>query len=200
MDLPTIVRHYGMVYRKPKQDELDWFRCQPSLEAAIEQAALSLDRRRKRLRHQRRIKARSLQGAKNALLAIIPHVRTCSDFDQLLELVEESLGPVEGVGALYAYDVAERIGAKLGMEPQKVYLHAGTSDGAARLGMDASLRAIEVSALPVELQQLRAGELEDVLCIYRDDFISPAEPNAAADGGRVSGSSEFSVAQRGRHC
>ncbi len=200
MDVPTVIRHYGVFHRKRKQGELDWFRDQPSLEAAIGQAALSLDRRGKRLSHQRRIRACSLQEAKGVLLAIIPDLRNSSDFDQLLELIEEALVPVEGVGALYAYDVAERIGAKLGMEPQKVYLHAGTSVGAARLGMDASARAIEVSAFPMELQQLRASELEDVLCIYKDDFVCPAEPNAAANGGCVSGSSEFSVAQRGRRC
>jgi hypothetical protein len=181
MRLAGIVRHYETFVRQRKQEELDWFRNQPTLEANVKQAALSQGRDGKRLSHQWRIKARVLQEAKRALLAVLSDLRNCSNFDQLFSIVEEALEPVQGAGALYAYDVAERIGAKLRLEPEKVYLHAGAAVGAARLGLDTSRRAIERSSLPTALQRIAPGEVEDVLCIYRDDFevvsIGDGNPN-----------------------
>ena len=38
MNFSAIVRHYIMYHRKRKAGELDWFRNQPTLEAAVEKA------------------------------------------------------------------------------------------------------------------------------------------------------------------
>jgi hypothetical protein len=53
-----------------------------------------------------------------------------------------------------------------------VYLHTGAADGAARLGFAKVLEAIEVAELPAPLQALSPDEIEDVLCMYKDDFQS----------------------------
>src|SRR5262245_42956312 len=124
MNLSAIVRHYVIHYRKRKAGQLDWFRNQPTLEAAVEKAALAVDERGKRLSHQRRITAHAIEYARTALLGAISDIRNCANFDRLHELVKETVGGIEGIGPLYVYDVSERIGAKLELRPEKVYLHA----------------------------------------------------------------------------
>src|SRR5947209_9784749 len=131
MNFSAIVRHYVMYHRKRKSGELDWFRNQLTLEEAVEKAALAIDERGKRLSHQRRINAHAIKSAKTALLAAVSDIRNCPNFEILHELVKETVGGIEGIGPLYIYDVSERIGAKLELRPQKVYLHTGAADGAA---------------------------------------------------------------------
>jgi hypothetical protein len=170
MNFSAIVRHYVMHHRKRKAGELDWFRNQPTLEAAVEKAALAVDERGKRLSHQRRIKAHAIKTAKTALLVAVSDIRNCPNFETLHGLVKETVGGIEGIGPLYVYDVSERIGAKLGLRPEKVYLHTGAADGAEALGFDRGLETIEVTDLPLALQSLSPDEIEDVLCMYKDDF------------------------------
>src|SRR5215468_2342022 len=67
---------------------------------------------------------------------------------------------------MYVYDTALRIGAKLGVFPKEVYLHAGTRVGARKLGLDASKPTVKMSFLPTHLRTLRPHEVEDVLCIF----------------------------------
>jgi hypothetical protein len=65
------------------------------------------------------------------------------------------------------YDTALRIGAKLGLEPDVVYLHRGTRSGVKVLGMDAGRPFVRPDELPDELRVLRPHEIEDCLCIYK---------------------------------
>ena len=67
-------------------------------------------------------------------------------------------------------DTALRIGAKLGIRPDRVYLHRGTREGARALKLDASQATIDVSQLPPAFQRLDAREIEDCLCIYKEDL------------------------------
>src|SRR5262245_43934160 len=170
MELQSIVRHYGIHHRPRLQDQLDWFRGQPSLEAAVECAAWAVDRRGKRFKHQRRIRRGALPEARVALLAVVPQLRSCTNFDELLTLVEAVLDPIAGANEMYAYDSALRIGAKLGQLPTKVYLHRGTREGARRLGLLSQTRALNLDAFPEPLRGLPPHELEDILCIYKDLF------------------------------
>lgn len=170
MNFSAIVRHYIRYHRKRKAGELDWFRNQPTLAATVEKAALSVDERGKRLSHQRRIKRRAINAAKTALLAALSDIGNCPNFETLHELVRETVGEIGGIGPLYVYDVSERIGAKRGFGPEKVYLHTGAADGAVVLGFERGLETIEVADLPAPLQSLSPDEIEDALCIYRDDF------------------------------
>jgi hypothetical protein len=73
-----------------------------------------------------------------------------------------------GLGSLYAYDTARRLGAKLGVEPQRVYLHAGTRKGAKALGLDYRQASLPVNDFPEPLRVLPADMLESFLCIYKD--------------------------------
>jgi hypothetical protein len=71
------------------------------------------------------------------------------------------------LGELYVYDTSLRIGAYMGIWPQKVYLHAGTRKGAKALGFPSTARSIDPLAMPIEMSQLEPREMEDFLCIYK---------------------------------
>ncbi|MEH2391926.1 MAG: hypothetical protein V7K21_09795 [Nostoc sp.] len=94
----------------------------------------------------------------------------CRTFDQIHELVKTRLHKVCGIGELYVYDTSFRIGAKLTLFPEKVYLHRGVRKGASALSLDIAGHAIEMDTLPDELKHLPPYEVEDILCIYKDKF------------------------------
>jgi hypothetical protein len=167
MDLVKLVRHYTINHRPRSRDELEWFTTRSSLEDTIKFAALA-NANGKRLSHQRRIKNENLEKARVILLSAIDDIQHCQSFDELLNLVENELHDIHGLGELYAYDTALRIGSKLGLLPEKIYLHAGTRKGAKTLGLDWKARALEMVAMPDELQELEPHEVEDFLCIYED--------------------------------
>ena len=168
MSLSGIMRHYIKKHRASKQAEIAWFQDQPSLEAAIENAALAIDDRGKKYPHQRRIRLSALPKARLALFEALPCLRSCANFDELLTRVEAVLESITGVNEMYVYDAAFRIGANLGLLPEKVYLHRGTREGARRLGLCFRVRALSPDVLPEPLRELPAHELEDILCIYKD--------------------------------
>jgi hypothetical protein len=75
---------------------------------------------------------------------------------------------VKGLGELYIYDTALRIGKHpdIKKEPKHVYLHAGTLEGAMDLLFPLKLEKKDFSDYP-ELAELSCGELEDFLCQYK---------------------------------
>ncbi len=170
MELKKLSRHYTINHRPRSRDELEWFRNQSSVEDTIRLAALAVDACGKRLSHQRRITKENLERARTILLSATNDLKQCKTFDELLNLVESDLHGIRGLGELYAYDTALRIGAKLGLLPEKVYLHRGTRKGAKALELDWKARALEVTAIPDELQELEPREIEDFLCVYKDKF------------------------------
>lgn len=80
----------------------------------------------------------------------------------------EAIGSIRGVGELLVYDTALRIGAKLELMPDRVYLHSGTRRGARSLGLPFKMRLISIAELPVPLRSLKQHEVEDCLCIFKD--------------------------------
>ena len=87
----------------------------------------------------------------------------------MFNLVRSEVGGILGIGELYIYDTSMRLGAYLGFLPTKVYLHAGTRKGAKALGFTNS-DALEISELPTEFGRLDPHEVEDVLCIFKDEL------------------------------
>ena len=92
-------------------------------------------------------------------------------------MVKTKLHPIVGMGELTIYDTALRIGAKLGLEPHLVFLHAGTRIGARRLGIDLSRPYVALADLPATLRILKPREIEDVLCIYKEHLAGPNQKN-----------------------
>ena len=93
-----------------------------------------------------------------------------SAFADLYELVDSLTGNIRGLGDLYVYDTALRIGARLRLEPEAVYVHAGTKRGANRLGLPAQHSTLPMQSLPSQLANLKPMEVEDLLCIYKQNL------------------------------
>jgi len=61
---------------------------------------------------------------------------------------------MDGLGELYAYDTALRIGAFIDVFPENVNLHAGARVGAKVLGIDGNEKFIELESLPEPFHSL----------------------------------------------
>jgi hypothetical protein len=168
--LETIIADYKLRHQERGEKELHWFAIQKTLEEAVRLAALAETPGHKRFSHQRRIPRSALEESRRCLLRCLPALAKARNFEELFELVSACLNPIPGIGELTIYDTAQRIGAKLHLAPEMVYLHAGTRIGAKRLGFDGNRPSIKLSELPAPLSKLEAREVEDILCIYKENF------------------------------
>ncbi len=168
MTLDEIVSDYMREYRDDARAEMRFFEIQRSPSAAIRKAALSELPSRKRHPHQRRIAEALLERAEARLLAIGRKLARAADFSALHRLVEGELGNIKGIGALAMYDIAHRIGAHFGQAPRLVYLHAGTRIGARAFNISGD--SFDPSILPKAFSRLTPAEIEDCLCIYKDEL------------------------------
>lgn len=137
-----------------------------SVAGAIQRAARSLFQG-KLHPHQHRLGYERMRDCASVLRRHVQALAAASDFAVLHEALERILRPVRGYGALAIYDIAERIGWHLGLEPEHVYLHSGTRDGALVLDPSIRGRRIDLSALPPEIGRLTPAQAENFLCIYK---------------------------------
>ena len=166
--LNAIVRAYRQECRPRLEAQLRSFADEPSLPSAVSRAALAQTPDKKRYSHQTRIKKTVLEESRRRLLDLdLAEIR---QFEELRAAVERTVDPIRGAGDLFVYDTALRIGAKLGVMPDRVYLHRGTRRGARALGLPWKERSISVSNLPIPLRSLPPHEVEDCLCIFKDQF------------------------------
>jgi len=179
MNWKAIVRHYKAEHYPRHSEEKQWFSEQASLTDAIHNATHALDRNTKRYSHQRWLTTDSAAAAETRLAAIRSDILSAESFHSLFLAIETALKPVCGAGELYIYDVAFRVGAYLELHPEKVYLHSGTRVGADALAIGKSYRWLDPSDIPREIQNLSPAECEDILCIYKDKFVSPSAPPEA---------------------
>lgn len=169
--LKNIINHY----RKWKGGNPDtWVEhcvAQKDLKNTIIYAALSENYLGKRNGHQRRLKKLNLEKFAANLVDNIKKIEDARTFDELLKIVESCR--IKGVGELACYDAANRIGAKLGLSPDLIYLHAGTRRGAEKLlGKRLKGKSIRKTDLPNTFQgdDITPAEIEDILCIYKNRF------------------------------
>jgi hypothetical protein len=173
-----ILRDYDEHHSSNGREEIRWFQSQPSLKAAINTATRAVDANEKRYDHQFLIWRSSIPQATAALLAAEAPIARIASFDDLLRLIEAQLRNIAGVGELYYYDTAFRIGAYLGWYPTHIYLHRGTRVGARALTRDYRKDALELSELPRELHGRQPHEVENILCIYADRLAGGPMPKA----------------------
>lgn len=153
----AIVRHYTATYQKRAKEELRHFVEATSLCEALEAAAFAKLADGRRHPHQYRLKQTALREAHRRL--------------RLVDLlVRRTIGEIKGIGELMVYDTAHRIGAHLDLEPELVYLHAGTRRGAAALGLGLGEVSLKTNRLPPAFRKLMPAEIEDCLCIYKDEL------------------------------
>jgi hypothetical protein len=169
-NLSALIRSYTIYNRPRSLDDLKHFQRMPSLANAIESAALAKGPCGKRCDHQRRLTRTALSCSNALLLGVARKIARCRSFDALHTLVLDTVGAIDGIGELYIYDTSLRIGAHLNVFPQRVYLHAGTRQGAKALGIAGPRISVSVDELPVELRKLEPHEIEDLLCIYKAEL------------------------------
>lgn len=168
--LLDIINNYIREDRGGASHEMNFFNSRPNLRSAIEYAALSKLPNNNRHPHQYRRSEETLAEAESRLQAGASELRNCPSFEALHALVRREIGPIPDIGPLTVYDVANRIGAHLNLEPERIYLHAGTADGARALGLNCRQESLGRDELPAEFRRLTPREIEDCLCLYKDVF------------------------------
>ncbi len=166
----AIIQDYMQQHEPRAAEELGFFRQMPNLARAITEAGLARRPDGKRWNHQRRIPALVLERATRQLRQAA--LGGACSFADLIARVDRAVRSIHGVGELYVYDTALRIGAHLRLLPTEVYLHAGARVGARALGVEYRAAQVPLDQLPPGLRRLEAYEVEDVLCIYKDWLVT----------------------------
>ena len=96
-------------------------------------------------------------------------------FDELFQIVSES--KVKGFGELSIYDTALRIASQMNIEPDKVYLHAGSRKGAELLEQKGYIKEgsskkkyLEIEELPKQLQSQKADDTQHFFCSMKEQM------------------------------
>jgi len=167
-DLRALVDSYIADHQPSAMRDQTFFESMPSLELAIHHAAYALDHREppKRYSHQRRIRYAPMRKAYLLLMQSLEVLRSFQTFVALHEFMRLAFSKIRGLGPLYTYDTALRIGFRLRLQPIAVYLHSGTRKGAQALGIR-GLKVVNVGELPQALHVLQAHEIENFLCIFK---------------------------------
>jgi hypothetical protein len=183
MTFDQIVDCYIRDFRDEARAELRFFEIQRTASAAIEKAALCLLPSGKRHPHQRRIPKKLLELAEGRLQAVRSKLAIAQNFDGLYRTVDQGIGAIKGIGKLTVYDIAHRIGAHFGKQPDFVYLHAGTRKGAKALHITGD--SFDPHSLPKPFSRLQPYEIEDCLCLYKDELsvVGQAHPANNTLGG-----------------
>lgn len=170
---PWSLEEVVSLYRSERQAgaraERDSFAAELTFDAAVRRAALALNADGTTHLHQAHWVTRATRQAwAQRLLDELELLRSATTFDDLYTRIESLR--IKYVGPLTVYDTAYRIGAKLGLEPELVYLHQGTLEGAVLLGFSRQRPYLKMEELPPAFRALRPYEVEDCLCIYRKDI------------------------------
>ena len=115
--LGEIVERYILEYRGKHEEELKFYREQPSLRKAVGLAARSIGTGGRKHPHQWRLTGETLNSAASELESVLRAIRKCRNFAALIGLLESTLENVRGIGDLTTYDIAHRVGAYLSLEP-----------------------------------------------------------------------------------
>ena len=190
IDLPSICEDFQWRYveRKKTDQVIEYCRQAEHWDTAVQRAVEARDADGKHHNHQSKvdITARRLFGRRIVNRAKRGHMPV-DNFDEFHDYLHH-IRPY-GIGPVTVYDVAVRIGAYLGIEPQSVYMHAGVRQGfkAMAEAMDRATtegdavhyiqdprwrRAdrIPIDAFQRPLNKMRADDVEDILCTYRQVF------------------------------
>ncbi len=173
--LAVLVKEYLDQYRDCYKSEDEWWRESSTWEEALKKAWNSRLCDGKMHGHQCRVAHKLPEGLKISLDANVQPDRF-KNFHQLYSWIKSITTDVKGLGATTTYDVAQRLGVWMNMQPEFVYLHAGAAKGAKHLGIEGE--SVLLSAFPNEIQKLGATHAENFLCIYKKELAAAKIPNA----------------------
>lgn len=161
-----------------RNDEIEQFSIIQKPDVLIYKAAKAENSMGKRYRHQCRIRKTAINSAIRILQKNSNRIINADNFHERIIAITNILSHVNGIGELYCYDTAFRIGISKRQYPEFIYVHTGVLRGVKELGLknkiiaNAEIRYIEKKELPKIMQKKKAYELENILCIYRDEFNS----------------------------
>jgi hypothetical protein len=189
--LDVIINHYKKEFGKNSDRCISYIKTQKSLPKAITVASLSVDEFDKKDPHQYHIPKATLESWSDANLMRLPLLKKAKTFDEIHNILTGAR--IKGIGKVTVYDTAVRIGIYKKLYPQKIYLHAGTKEGAEELLGKTSSNDILKSKLPEQFQRkdLSCLEIEDILCIYKD-ILDPSLDQKSFYLGLVKISSKYS--------
>lgn len=175
-----VVNDYIRCYRDSTQAERQFFKdC--SFQKAIRYAGHCMRSDDKRHGHHRRRSQETLIEVESILQECAEEMRVCKTFHELHELIHREIHLIDGVGPLLVYDATTSIGAHLGLNPDRIYLHSGTAKGAKAILRIRGRKTINRSELPSAFMRLRCCEVEDCLCIYKRDLTRIARQKQLAN-------------------
>lgn len=168
--LAYIIKKYKRFKKRYPDSWIAHCQSQQTLPLAIHVASLSQNAAGQKHPHQYRLRKNDLKAFERQLLQSMVVINKAQNFDSLHTIVKQNAP--KGIGPLAIYDTAVRIGAFLNLSPDHIYLHAGTREGAKKLIPNLTENTIDKNHLPAPLRNsnLNCYELEDLLCIYKDEF------------------------------
>lgn len=127
--------------------------------------------------HQYRIPKEKYEEYEEKVKLLKTDILNANDFDEILKILtfggeNKAFDHIKNIGELTEYDIAFRIGKSLGKCPDKVYLHAGTREGAEKL-KEAKIRAKSLLRKDLEefdyLADAPICQIENFLCVCKDN-------------------------------
>ena len=171
--LAEIVNDYIQNDRPEAEIELSFYRTLPNLEEAIRVSALAKiikGGEEKKHDHQWRIPPALLEELRKGLMKRQDAILACRDFESLMALTEQIASKIWKNAELTIYDTAHRLATYLGLEPEFIYLHAGTRKGARELRLPGNKKFLRMEDLYLPLRRLKPYELENLFCTRRKAF------------------------------
>jgi len=159
-NLIAIVRHY-QTFKLPRQ-----------LPEVIQNAAKGIDPNGLMNNHQHRIGyATCIEGARE-LGKYEAEIKKAKTFEEIFGITELVKREVDGLGDLWSYDTALRIGFAKGVYPKEVYVQSGVKKGVRKImgGLLPKGRSLPQHIFDPSLQKIEPYQLENFLCIYGKDY------------------------------
>lgn len=108
--LEILVAEYRREHHRHLVQERQFFERLPSLDLVIHHVALAVDEHGRCFDHQFRIRRSARREAERVLLESRNTIRKSRSFDDLHRQLEHLLLPIQGIGEMYIYDAAVRLG------------------------------------------------------------------------------------------
>lgn len=138
------------------------------IETAIEFASTGKNPDDKMNQHQWRVGYKKGMQGFNGLKIELAEIKKCRKFEDIFMLTEKVKANIWGLGELWSYDTALRIGFNLKIYPQQVFIQRGVIKGVKKVlnGKRPKGRSLPINVFPNELQVLKPYEIENFLCIW----------------------------------
>ena len=172
--LNKVFKHYEKHCREQAEEDWNYFENLETLEECIRRAPKGLrEKNGKEIchSHQYRIPKQAAEKLSSGLAAKQTDLRQADNFSEIFRIVEDLGGEITGIGPLSIYDTAHRIGLCLKKKPEKVYLHAGTYQGACCFLDKQKIcpsKIVDRECFPEEFRKYSAAHIENILCIYKN--------------------------------